>query len=451
MKKTVLLIAVLLVLAALVGCTNPIKARKYRDDFTYATEEFEPIDVGYGDRSVVSTELVGMPEDGVKAAAWDSYDIRLRCEYDDGTVREYPLKVVNFPPEARHFLGEVGEHRISLMENREMQKITVKIRKNPDWDGYTCRYYDRNKKLLYTEKVGFYGTSTYKGKELPEEEEDGDFLYKFVDWTYDTECIHQDMQFVANYDKLEKRLYAVQLDGTEYLPILGKTDEAKENGGALIYFGRVFGVAAAYGEAVELDETDVVLTFPADRFDFPSFFLAYNRSVTENVFEYVNVPGYNQHIYGPASQILSLADFGRAFPADYRYDENRKVTLENGTKAILSRSDPYEETLRAVVACMTHDAETVTAADNKPGFYRIAVVGNFDVYLDVSYRRIGAEQFEIGAYTSWIIAPVADTFAYVVQYSEDGEFGPVSEKKLSLSTGALYAGASAIDWGDEEE
>ena len=451
MKKIVLVFVVLLLLAASVGCSSPFKSRKYREDFVYATDEFEPIDVGYGDHAVVSAELVGVPETGIKAAAWDSYDVRLRCEYDDGTVREVPLKVINIPIEARHVLGEVGEHRISLMENREMQKFSVKIVKNPDWDGYTCRYFDRHGKLLYSEKVGFYGTSTYKGKELPEEEEDGDYLYKFVDWTYDTEHIHQDMQFKANYDKLEKRLYAVQPDGTEYVPIIGKTDEAKQNGGALIYLGRVFGVAAAYGEAVELEKTDVVLEFPTERFDFPSFFLAYNRSIVENVVEYVNVPGYNQHIYGAARQILSLSDFGRAFAADYQYDKDRKVTLANGTKTTLSRLDPYDETLRLVVGCIRKNEETVTAEDHKPGFYRIAVVGAFDVYLDVSYRRIGVEQYEIGAHSKFIIAPVADTFAYTVQYSEDGEFGPCSEKKLSLSTDALYAGATALDWGDEEE
>lgn len=451
MKKIVLVSVVLLLFATLVGCANPIKSKKYREDFAYQTEEYQPVDVGYDDHAVVSAELVGIPESGVKAAAWDSYDVRLRCEYDDGEIREYPLKVVNFPPEARHFLGEVGEHRISLMENREMQKFTVKIVKNPDWDGYTCRFYDRNKELLYTETVGFYGTAVYKGKELPQEEEDGDYLYKFVDWTYDTEYIHQDMQFTANYDKLEKRLYAVGPDDTDFVPIIGKVDEGKQNGGALIYLGRVNGVAAAYGEAVELDDTDIPLSFPADRFDFPSFFLAYNRSVVENVVEYVNVPGYNQHVYGPANRIVTLADFGRAFPADYRYDEDQMIVLSNKAKATLSRLDPYDETLRMVVGCLIQDGETVTAADNKPGFYRIAVVGTFDVYVDVSFRRLNAEQFEIGAYSRFIIAPVADTFAFTVQYSEDGEFGPCSEKKLSLSTAALFTAATAIDWGDEED
>lgn len=449
-----ILVLATLLLVTLVGCdrTSRKKQKAYHDDFFCATDQYEPIDLGYGDHYVVSFDVIGMPEEGVKAAAWDSYDIKLRCKYDNNDVRDYPLKVVNFPIEMRHFLGEVGEHTINLLEQRYVKKgFTVKIIENPDWDGFICRYYDRNKKLLYSEKVGFYGSSSYKGeKAIPEEEEDENYLYRFVDWKYDTDFIRQDMQFIATYDKIEKRLYAVKPYDKDYVPIVGKVDESKENGGALIYLGRVSRVAAIYGEAKELIDRDVVLSLPEERFDFPSFFLEYNRNIVENVVEYVNVPQYNQHVYGPAGQIVSLANFGHAFASDYRYDWDQKVYLSSREDVTISRKAPYNDTLRQVVGYL-HNEETVSAADNNPGFYRIAVVGSFDVYVDVSFRLIGPDQYEIGTCNEWIIAPVADTFSYAVQYSEDGEFGCFSDKKLSLSTEALYNSAKMIDWGQREK
>ena len=444
MKRILLFVVfVLLLLAVFAGCS---RSGGFREPFVCETPAYEPIDFAIEGAFVTRIDLIGLPKEGVKAAAWDDYDIKLRVFYDDNRLIDYPLKMVNIPVEMRHYFGEVGEHRINFVEFRYINGFDIKIINNPDWDGYVCKYYDRDKNLLYSEKVGFYGTSEYKGRELPKEEEDDDYLYRFTGWGFETENIHQDMQFVATYDKLEKRYYPEGPYIKSYVPIAGTVDEAGRHGSALIYLGRVHRVAAIHGDAVELTDADVELTLPQGGFDFPSFFREYTENVVGYSVKYVNLPEYNQHIYGHAAEIVSLANFAESFPSSYGYDWDQHAFLETRRDVIISRKDPFETAYRRVVSFL-NNRETVAAGDNAPGFYRLAVVGSFDVYVSVPFNRIAADQYEIGAYSEFLIAPLTDTFRYTVQYSEDGEFGSYSDRKLELTTEGLYNCARAIDWG----
>lgn len=446
MKRILFPVAlVLLLLAALAGCFNQ-SDNGFQTPFVCETPEYEPIDFAIKGAYATKFDVIGMPKEGVKAAAWDEYDIQLRVFYDNNRIIDYPLKMVNIPVEMRHCFGEVGVHRINFVEYKYVRGFDIKIIENPDWDGYVCKYYDRDNNLLYSEKVGFWGTSEYKGRELPKEEEDDDYLYRFEGWGFETENIHQDMQFVAQYEKVEKRYCSEGPNGKSYVPIAGTVDETGKHGSALIYLGRVHRVAAVHGEAKELTDADIELDMPLERFDFPSLFREYTQNVVKYSIKYVNIPEYNQHIYGAAAQILSLANFGESFSPSYGYDWDQHAYLETTRDVIISRKDPYETAYRRVVGFL-YNKETIKAEENDAGFYRLAVVGSFDVYVSVSFDRIAADQYEIGAFSEFVIAPLTDTFRYTVQYSEDEEFGSYSNRKLELTTEGLYNCARAIDWG----
>ena len=349
----------------------------------------------------------------------------------------------------RHYLGEVGKHNIDLLQLHYLKNFEINIIENPDWDGFTCDYFDRNKKLIYTEKVGFYENSIYKGKEIPLIDEDDDYVYKFTGWKYSTDYISQDMQFIATYDKIEKLNYPILPYQKPYVPIAAMIDEDRKKGSVLIYLGRINRVSTIYGESVELDNDDIEIRFTQDKFDYPTFFQNFNEEIVKKI-EYVNMPEYSMYIYGSPSQIISLPNFAQSFDSRYEVSSLQKVYLENNQNVYISKKEPYEDTLLNVFGYL-HNVKKITKADNKPGFYRLAVVCSFDVYLSLSVTRIGENQFEIGSYNEFIMSPVSGTTSFDVQYSQNNVFDNPYDKKFKLTSEGIYNSIKIINWGPWQE
>lgn len=447
MKKylNIIFLPVVLLVLFLVGCNKKSKV-EYRDDFIFVSGQYEPIDVGVDDNFISSFDIIGIPKEGVRAADWDMYDIKLRCNYHNNIVKDYPIKVVNIPLEMRHYLGEVGEHNINLLQLRWNDSFKIKIIENPNWDGYVCSYFDRNKKLLYSEKVGYYKDSIYRGPEVPLIDEDSGFVYKFNGWKYRTEYISQDMQFIATYEKIEKTNFAIKPYNKTYFPIVGMVDSNNSVGMGLIYLGRVSRVAAIHGESKEFDNDDITIDLGKDNFNYPKLWQEFNENIIEQV-TYENKNEFNLNVYGNASGIVNLPNFAQSFDSRYKYDWDQKAYLENDEYVTLSRKEPYEDTLTHVFGYL-HNTKTISREDNIPGYYRLAVVASFDVYVSVSFSKVANNQFQVGSYSEFIMSPVISTFEFAIQYSKDNTFKNEFDNKLVLSNEAIYNTASMLNWNN---
>ena len=69
-----------------------------------------------------------------------------------------------------------------------------------------------------------------------------------------------------------------------------------------------------------------------------------------------------------------------------------------------------------------------------------------DVYISLSFTRLEKGVYELGNFNSFIITPVSGTPKFTVQYSEDDDFGPTMESKLTLTNKSAYETADLIDW-----
>ena len=447
MKKAIICITSIMIMLTLFLSSCSKKSNdKYKEDFIFTNEQYEPINLGKDDSYISSFDLIGIPKEGIKAAAWDSYDIKLRCFYDNDTVNDYSIKVINIPLDMRHYLGEIGSHSIRLIELNWIDSFDINIIENPDWDGFTCTYYDRFKNLLYKEKVGYYQNSNYNGKDIPLEEEDSNYIYRFEGWKYNTNYISQDMQFIATYSKLEKTNYAIKPYNKTYIPIVGMIDEEKKSGKGLIYLGRVTRVAAIHGDSKELDNDNITIDMNKKNFNYSGLWQEACQNIIEQV-KYENITDYSLSVYGSDAGIVSLPNFAESFDSRYKYDWNQKAYLENNESVVLSRKEPYEDTLNKVYGFL-FNTKTITREDNDPGFYRLAVVASFDVYVSISINKISSDQFEVGSYSEFIMSPVQDTFEFAIQYSKDNTFKNEFDNKLILSNEAIYNTCRMLDWND---
>ena len=427
----------------LVGC-NKNNLRKYQDDFVYNDPPvYEPIDIASDGKDIDRVEFVGFPYNHeIKVAAFDDTDAAVRVWYSDHTTATIPIKIQNIPLEFRHLFGEIGEHSIEMIFNGQKENFEFTIVDNPDFKGYNCYFYDRNKKLIDTQVVGYYQPVTYQGKPLPESEEDDDYRYTFNGWNHDTEYVHQDMQFMAKYLKLEKRWYAIGLYNRESTSLSSIVNASKTKGSTLAYLGRIKRVPAFYGPTVELDNEDVKLCIEAS--NYTSYIRELQDTIIEELITYRVDSEYNTKLYGNVSEIVTHPTFANAFNGNYSF-KGTKAYLANQEDVEISSENPIDGIVSEITRSLNYARPTITK-DSEPGFYRAAIVGSFDVYLDISFSRLDKDIYEIGNFNQFVIAPVKYSFKMDIEHSYTEEFNPNFETSLTVSTKTLYYMADAIDW-----
>lgn len=438
----------LMTVTCLTGCNKneePVNNdRPYQENFIYDEAPiYEPIDLDVGDKQLDKVEFIGFPYNKqIKAAAFDETDAAIRAWYMDGTVHSTPLKIKNIPLEYRHYFGEIGEHSISMQFKGKKETLSFTIVENPDFKGYKCYFYDRNKKLVDTQTVGYYQTVTYQGTPLPEVEEDGDYRYTLEGWDHNTTYIHQDMQFLAKYKMLEKRWYAHRINNWDHICLSGLVNQEKTEGSAIMFIGRVTRVPVYYGPTVELDNEDIELVIEPG--NYSKYWSDLNQTIVSELVEYKVDPDYNSKLYGNVSEIVTHPNFASYLNKDYDF-KGVKEYLEGNEEIVLSTLDPFDDTVTQIGYAFNHLRPVITK-DSERGYYRAAIVGSFDVYVEISFKKLKDKVYEVGNYNQFVISPVRDTFKMVEQHSYDGNFGPNFDTKLTVSTKAIYNLGDMIDW-----
>lgn len=448
MKKHVIFSIFSVICLGLVGCQKAKDKEqvehweRYHEEYVYDDPIYESIDVTVDDAYPNTITIFGIPFSGIKQASWDEYNIKIRCSYTNGKMLDYPLYEKNIPIEHRHFFGEVGTHKLELQYGLTTLSFEFKVINNENFKGYNCYFFDSKDKLLHTQNVGYYETVRYNGPDVTVEKDSDDFSYRFAGWNRNTKFIHQDMQFKALVEKVEKRSYALKPYQNDYYSIGGLVDKESQTGSALFYLGRIHRVATMYGDSVELDNQDVSLSF--NDFDFGSNWNKLNREMISKI-KYVNDPDFDSSIYGSISSLISYPNFATQIPVKYNYRGGNKVYLENKDEILLSATSPYKHLSNAILE-YANTSEIVKIAGNFQGFYRLAVVFDFDIYCSISIKRIGNKLYELGSENTFICCPDLLSKKCVVQFSKNGEFKDEFNTSLSLSSRTICNNANMLNW-----
>ena len=126
------------------------------------------------------------------------------------------------------------------------------------------------------------------------------------------------------------------------------------------------------------------------------------------------------------------------------------MKLEDNVSIITSGTDPYDFILNTIAPYMDK-TDTIPSGKIEIGYYRQAVLMDFDVYLTFSYQRIGPEAFEIGHYNDLTICPVSESVKYEFQYSENKVFKDNFDTHFVIKTKPLYDEAKSHPWGNWED
>ena len=443
MKKPRLLCLIPALLFSVAGCGNK-PTSTYNENIIYNELEYVPLEIANPNPElyVSSLDLLGV-HNGVMAAKWDDYDIKVRVKYSDSSIKDFDFKVKNIPLDMRHYLGEVGDHSIFLMEYKWMSSLDFTIIENPDWNGFKCEFFDKDKNLLSSKVVGFYEHVTYDGKPLPDFEEDYNYKYKFQGWNHSLQYIHEDTQFLAKYLMTEKRFYTNRPYNSDHIGLAALVDQDKKRGSGLSYLGRVRNVAVYYTEAQELADEPLEFEFEID--EYGKYWNDFTSSIVKYSVQYDEDSDYDSKVYGNPYELINNPNFSLQF--DKRYDYTGFTAfLDDKQDAALSSLDPYESVYNEILRVLSNPTKATVEIDEEAGYYRYAITLSFDVYVSLSFNKLKDDVYEIAPFNSFIVAPVKDTTQVKIQHSLDEEFGGDAPSKLSISKRGIYYAADMIDW-----
>ena len=439
----------LLLVSVLAGCgskaSNNNNDRPYQEELLYEDAPvYEPIVFDYN-KEVERLEFTGAIGHKIKVAAFDDAEVGVRAWYTDGTASlSIPLTIKNIPIEDRHYFGEVGEHSIELVYQGKKDKLTFTVIDNPAFPGYTCWFYDRNKKILETKVVGYYQPAIYTGTPLPESEEDGDYRYTLVGWNHNTAYVHQNTQFIAKYTKLEKNYYAIRPYSSINQGVASIVNSTRTEGSSLSYLGRVHRCTAYYGEKVRLGTEDIELPKP-DKANYTTYIMEMNQTIVRENLTLTSDAEVSTKLFGNIAELLLRPQFAESMNPNYDFGKDMKVYMEDGDTYNISNLDPVNVTVSSINGAMNMLPPKISK-DEEDGYYRAAVIGDFDIYLDCSFKKLQDHIYEIGAFNQFVISPVKNTFKLVAQHSADGSFSINFPTKINISTKKIYSSAEMINW-----
>lgn len=415
-------------------------------NWTYTEPEEEAIVVTKEGVEVSSVEVIDIPRNGIKIACWDDYNIKIKVLYSDNSTETITFYEKYIPIEYRHFLGEIGHHTIGVCVNTSIVNFGFDIIKNDEFHGYTCNFFDyrfAEPELLDTKVVGYYENVTYSGV-IPQSRttEDIDVVETFVGWDHSLRCVNQDMIYKAKFRNVEKRFYGESLDDLSGMLITSNKKDEKYR--TLSYLGRLHAVAFNYGETIHHEEGhhEEELTFlPLNAYG--NRWSQMNLDMIEYGINYLYEANYGSYLYNTSGAFGESATVLNTFEAFYGGVSSHSKMLEDGlvdTSVAASFSNCY-------ATAESYLTYTKTIEDNaESGYYRIALTMSFDVYVSTTFTKLTDNRYKLEAGAKFIFAPVIQTKAVRLEFSETSSFDNPHKKQLTFSTGNLYNVANNLDW-----
>ena len=415
--------------------------------FTFSAAEEVAIDVTKAGVEVLTVDVINIPERGIKVADWDNSNIKLRVSYNDSTTEDFPFMVKHIPLESRHYLGELGHHNIEIMISGHSTKFGFDIIRNPDFPGYRCQFIDSySQGQMYEVTVGYYQNAIYEGPEFPDHPVGTEYLRAFIGWDYPLDNVHQDMIYNSVYRDTEKRFYGDNLKDGESHVVSTYKDTEDGTISVLTYLGRVHRVALNYGNVVHHQKGDEVMELSLRDLNlFNERWEQLNKDILNYGLQYNYDSTANQHLFGSTTALTVSPMFLSAFETMYS-QTSYSVTLDSGI-AVTTSSYPNYATVYGLASTHRDDKVSVTS-DLESGYYRAAIVCNFDVYASVTFSKLANGKYNLETHSKYMFSPITTSLDVLAQFSETEEFVNTYDKKVELSNKMLLDIAKGLDWGN---
>ena len=413
--------------------------------FVYEALEEVPIIVDKDGLEIISIDVANIPAEGIPVGDWNLYGICFKVTYSNGEVHYAPFLVNHFPISTRHYLGEIGHHTVTLLIHGLETTVGFDVIKNTGFHGYTCEFRGAADEVLYTTTVGYYQNVEYKGPEISDKRVDDETITKFVGWDYPLENVHQNMIYKPILRDTEKRFYgdSIAVDRENILSTYEDGDSIR----ALLYLGRVHRVAMNYSDTyyhTKGDEAKELAFRPLNPYN--DTWVNLNNEIVQYGVRYSIDHNTAQYLYGSNASLTSSPSFGANFDPNYTVTSTSTV-LDDGSLVDTSILPAYQSVYDTAAEYITYTSSV--ASDDETGYYRLAVVTSFDIYLSVGFKRLGFNKYYVDNYAQFVCSPCGEKKALMIQYSEDGNFVNTFEKKVDFSNSTLLSVASSLEWGEQ--
>lgn len=413
--------------------------------FVYKALEEEPIVVDKEGVEIISIDVINIPEEGIKVGQWNLYGIEFLATYSDGTTRGFPFLEKHLPISTRHYLGEIGHHTLTLLIHNQETTFGFDVIRNEEFNGYTCQFVNSyDNEVVYTTTVGYYQNVEYLGPEIHNRDPQEETITKFVGWDYPLEYIHQNMIFTTVFRDTEKRFYgdSINHDRENILSTYEDGDSVR----ALVYLGRVHGVAMNYSDTYHHKKGDEAKELHFNQLNpYSETWTNMNKEIIQYGVRYSFDNNTAQYLYGSNASLTSTPSFAADFDANYSVTSTSTM-LDDGTLIDTSDLPAYKTAYEYAEDYVTHTLSVEPTADT--GYYRLALVDSFDIYLSVGFRQLGFGKYYLEDYAQFVCSPVGAKKNLLLQYSEDGNFVNTFEKKIDFSNSTLLDVASRLQWGE---
>ena len=424
---------------------NPITINEGKP-FRYTPAEEEIIVINQPGLEVFSIEVINIPETGIKACCWNDYGIKLRVTYNDSSTKDFDFKEKHIPIPSRHYLGEVGHHNIEIALNGIITKFGFDIYRNPDFAGFHVQFVNsRDSQILHEYDVGYYQNAVYPGILPGNQTVDEEHISRFARWDYPLEYIHQDMVFTTVYRNEEKRFYGdIPMTGD---PVVMKSVKDGDNYSVLAYLGRIHNAALYSGEIHRhvMGQTGETLGFRGID-NYSNDWNELNESILNYGINYQYNPTYTSYLFGSNGPFTNNPNFLNNFETIYGSLSSKSVLLDTGSLVDTAVAEPYEN---CYYKARNYLSSTKTIEDeDETGYYRIAVTCHFDIYVSMTFAKVGTDKYSFIGNSKYIYSPVLQKAGCVLQYSTSGKFINTFEKKVTFSNEKIYNIANGLDWGN---
>ena len=368
--------------------------------------------------------------DKIPVGSFDSFGMKLKIVYSDGSIEEYPLLFDNFPDNLKLVFNTVGKHTVTIAFRGQELTYTFNITEGQTF--FLVRYYNYDGKIVQREQVDpSVGKVTAPAPNPDKVKRDSDPLYhySFNGWSEDLPVgtiIGTDYNIYPTYQVTQRRydvskqvvptfengsLRLIQSNYTEYY----------KQGGAYVYAGRIDRVPLLYSESKDKETT----TPPYSGELFYEFTngeeqKAVATSVLEEIYDKamdVDISDYNDIFMpgmnsDPINKVFDMNDLTIANP-DY------PILFEGDT----SYSEMYHDAIYKFVG--THGSSNKTSFNINPAsnmlegnkYYRVAIEASVDVFIEALFYAQGEKyqfidfsyHFLINSVNTYIVTEYTDS------------------------------------------
>ena len=398
--------------------------------------------------------------------------ITYTLSYGNGSTYTKTINSPSLVPDSlKHFMGEVGNHSISLdaatianynvgneavtFGDNITKTFNFSVYENPSFEGYHVTLIDSIGNQSENLTVPYYGKINTTLSTAPVvKAEEPNSVYVFSGWSHSLEYAESDLTIYMNRTKYDKSYFsrnAHDTDNNVDFQVVDKTLTQNGDLRVLIYLGRNEKYVIKKSDPIYHNENNQ--TRLNGSFTLPNandFVEETSKYMLENLYEYDTSKMYTISMRGSRSSLISDLEYMPYAPKVYSKVgvEQQTYLLDNLEEVSYYARSGYHSYYDDYLDDKVVDYNVNIESSMASGYYRYEATVDIDLFLDLSFK-IENSHYTFNDDARFYIDYVSNSYNVRQNSSANGTFSNGVNKKLSFSDSSLLKLAK-IAYGENE-